>query len=69
MNKILKYFIITFVGFVTAAHSLRMITGFFLNRVYIPNVFDLFFDWIMLLVFGSMLIIIGVPRLYIKIKM
>jgi hypothetical protein len=65
-NNLAKYAIITLSGSVMIAHGSRMISQSILypNMSYIPNVFDVIFDWLTLVLLGIFVFWYGLKEFY-----
>ncbi len=69
-SKLTKFAIIALSGTVMIAQGSRMISQFILNpgSSYIPNLFDVFFDWMTLILFGAFVAYFGFLEFYRKEK-
>jgi hypothetical protein len=64
----IKVFVFTLAGAMMIGHGLRMIYQgtFYPNSFYSPNLFDIFFDWVTLTIFGIILFCYGLFIFYSK---
>ena len=51
-KRITFYFILYILSMWPIAIGLRFIVACISNQIYIPNLFDLFFDWLILFIYG-----------------
>ena len=69
-SKLTKYAIITVAGTIMIAHGSRMISETILNptAVYRPNLFDIIFDWLTLILLGIFVAYFGFFEFYKREK-
>ncbi len=70
LNENGKTIILVFSGLIMVAHGSRMIYQGVFNKgsYYIPNQFDIFFDWTTLAVLGLIIFYFGISGFYQKIQ-